>query len=375
MFEGEAYTAEALLEAVLNRAPDGVDTRPGSIFYDAVAAIVDQNARFYADLDIVSSMTLLDTAEDEALDLKAADYGLTRRAAVPARYSVTFTGAGAADLEPGDRFYSDGIYFILLMDEAGQYFLEAEEPGEAGNSIYAGSPAVPVENYDDLESATFGPLIRSGSDMEDDESFRARIKEKISGPAENGNLHQYKTWCESVEGVGRAFVFPLWNGPNSVKAILIDPTGSPCSADVVGQVQTFIDPATKGYTATVDGRAYTVGDGLGEGVASIGAHFTAAAAQPLAINITAKVYLASGSSSDQAAGEVRAAVTQYLRQLTFQTSDHADIIVRYNSIGARIATCESILDYSDLLINGGTDNITPATDDVAITGEVLLNVL
>ena len=34
----ESYTYEKLLEEVLNNAPDDIDTRPGSIFYDAVSS-------------------------------------------------------------------------------------------------------------------------------------------------------------------------------------------------------------------------------------------------------------------------------------------------------------------------------------------------
>lgn len=373
MFDLEEYTSEALLDAVLNNAPDGIDTRPGSIFYDAVAAIVDMIAKFYSDLELLTEMTAVDTATDEALTLKATDYGLSRRAAVSARYAVTLEGG--AELETGDRFYTDGVYFVLGQDSSGSYYLEAEEAGEAGNGIESGTPAVPVEDEDDLESATFGALLISGSDEEADENLRTRIKEKISGPAENGNRQQYKTWCESISGVGRAIIYPLWNGPNTVKGVLFDYNGQPCTAATVSVVQTYIDPATRGYTATVDGKTYTVGDGTGDGAAAIGAHFTAVSAQSLPINIAADVWVSSGATQDQAEEEISTAVSKYLKNLIFGSSEHEDMVIRVSSIGACISSCPSVLDYTNLTLNGAAQNITPGPDDAAVTGEVSINVL
>ena len=57
MFEG--YTYERLLNEVLNNAPEGIDTRQGSIFFDAVSGVLLKVAKLYTDLDVVSEMTRL----------------------------------------------------------------------------------------------------------------------------------------------------------------------------------------------------------------------------------------------------------------------------------------------------------------------------
>ena len=61
-------------------------------------------------------------------------------------------------------------------------YFEAEAAGEAGNDIYAGTPAVPVNNIEGLISATFGAIYENGSDAEGDEALRNRVIEKIAGP-------------------------------------------------------------------------------------------------------------------------------------------------------------------------------------------------
>lgn len=365
----EDYTYERLLEDVLDNAPEGVDTRPGSIFYDAVSGILIKVAKLYTDLDLVLELTAIDTATGEALDARASEYGITRLQATPAKYHVSFEGVEPL---PGERFYYDGVYFVLMQDEDGVMYLEAEEPGEQGNNIYSGTPAIPVNTIEGLTSATFGEPYESGTDEEDDESLRNRVREKIAGPAENGNKQHYKTWCESIDGVGRARIFPLWNGPNTVKAVLIDSAGQPCGAPKVEEVQAYIDPATKGYTAEVNGRKYVVGDGLGEGVANLGAHFTAAAALPLTVNVSFAAEMRSGASKEQAQQEAKAAITEYLKELVLSFEETADTVVRLTAIGAIINGLNSVLDYHDLKLNGEEKNITPGDDDAPVLGEVTI---
>jgi Uncharacterized homolog of phage Mu protein gp47 len=364
----EDYTYEWLLEDVLNHAPKGIDTRQGSIFYDVVSGILLKVAKLYTDLDLILEMTTIATATGEALDTRASEYGVERLAATGAKYYVTFEGVIP---QLGERFYTDGKYFTLKGNiETGMYYLEAETAGLSGNEIYSGTPAVPVNNIEGLISATFGMIYENGTDIEDDESLRIRIQEKISGPAENGNKQHYKTWCESIEGIGRARIFPLWNGPNTVKAVLIDSVGQPCSTSKVAEVQNYINPAKKGYTTIVEGKTYIVGDGLGEGVANLGAHFTAVEAGAHMISIAFKAELANGATKEDAKQEAAEAIEKYFRELVLTTAETANIVIRISTIGAILSGLQTLLDYSDLRINEETHNIIPDENDVPVLEEV-----
>lgn len=361
-------TYERLLADVLDNAPDGVDTRQGSIFYDAVSGVLIKIAKLYTDLDLIMDLTRVQTATDDALDAKAGEYGITRLSATSAKYHVTFEGA-----EPsvGARFYTDGQYFTLRRDaDTETLYLEAEIAGAGQNNIYEGTRAVPVTSVPGLTAAVFGRLYESGTDSESDDSLRKRVQDKISGPSENGNKQHYKTWCESVDGIGKARIFPLWNGPNTVKAVLIDGVGAPCGASKVAEVQEYIDPANNGYTATVDGRTYVVGDGLGEGVANLGAHFTAAAAIPLNITVSFSAELADGWTQHAAETEVRTALETYFRNRAL--ADSADTAVRISAVGAVLTALESIEDYSSLTLNGGNRNIYPGNDYVPVLAGVIV---
>jgi len=368
MFDDRTY--ENILEEALDSAPEEVDTREGSIFFDAVSAICLKIAELYSDLEMVSDMMAVMTATGEALDARASEYGIERLEATPAKYHVTFVGVTP---NIGERFYTDGLYFKLGYDDEDEiYYLEAEAAGEGGNVVYAGENAVPVNQITGLESATFGLIYENGTDEEDDDSLRDRVQEKIAGPAENGNKQHYKTWCESIDGIGKARIISLWNGPNTVKAILIDATGQPCSDAKVAEVQEYVDPATNGETVEVDGRTYVVGDGLGEGVANMGAHFTAASAIPLTIDVAFTAELPTGGTIDAAVADTKEALKEYFESLVLDTDEAGDIVVRVSAIGAMISGLESILDYSNLTVNGGTTNIRPGEDYVPVVGEVVI---
>lgn len=368
----EDYTYEALLADVIANAPEGIDTRQGSVFYDAVSGICIQIAKMYTDIDQVFQYVFLSTATGEYLDMKADEYGMKRLSATAAKYLLVYEGTQP---EIGTRFFHNdsGKYFTVAVDD-NNVILVSEETGVDGNDIPTGDLAVPVNTIEGLTSSKFGAVYEYGTDEETDDDLRVRIQEKIAGPAENGNKQHYKTWCESVDGVGLARITPLWNGPNTVKGVLITPDGLPCGDSTVKAVQDYIDPATKGETTTVGGKTYVIGDGLGEGVANLGAHFTATAADSINISTKFTAVLASGKSADDAEQEVADALEAYFKQLVMETAEAADIMVRITSVGAIIAGCSSIIDYSDLTLNGGTSNISPGEDGVPVVSEVVVNV-
>lgn len=367
----EAYTYDALLADVLANAPDGIDTRKGSIFYDAVSGIVMQIARMYTDIDGVFQLVFIATAQGEYLDMKASEYGMARLKATPATYKLVYEGTTPAI---GTRFFHNetGNYFTVGSSD-GELVLIAETTGTVCNDIPVGDLAVPVNTIQGLTASSFGSCAAYGTDDELDDDLRTRIQEKIAGPAENGNKQHYKTWCESVDGVGLARITPLWNGPNTVKGVLITPKGLPCEKNTVKAVQNYVDPATRGYTAVVGGKTYTVGDGLGEGVANLGAHFTATPADKVDITVSFTAILASGKTTDDASKEVKDKLEEYFTSLVMNSASASDVIIRLTAVGAMIAGCSSVIDYSNLKINGGTENISPGEDGVPVILEVIVN--
>lgn len=367
----EQYTFDYIMKEALARASEGIDTREGSIYWDAVAGIALTLSRFYGDLNSVRQMATINTAVGDALDVKAVEYGLERHGAIPAQYRAEYEGGPPKE---GDRFYYDLHYFVFTTAESIDgpvEVFEAEIAGEDGNNILPGTPAVPVVTNPNLQSATFGAVFQRGADIESDSDFRDRILEKVGGPAVNGNKAHYKMWCESREGVGVARIFPLWLGENTVKAVLIDMNGYPVSEEVVQDVQEYIDPCGKGMTREVDGKVYNYGDGLGNGVANIGAHFTAVAADELKINVAFEVTEKQPSASQaKVKADVQEKIKDYLKEIVIHAKEGDKVVVRYNNIGALLSDIEGLIDFAGLKVNDGQSNIYPTDEQVAILGEV-----
>ena len=348
----EAMTYEAVLADIMSRAPDGIDLRQGSIFYDAVSGIAFKIAKYYADLEQVFNLIFLPTATGDYLTLRAEEHGVYRQPSSPAKYKPSFTGTIP---EPGTRFFANGQYFVLMEDPELGLYLEAETPGSAANDIPPGTPIVPVDTISGLTAASVTEEIEPGSDEEDDENLRLRLQEKIAGPAENGNIQHYKTWCEEVSGVGRARIISLWNGPNTVKGVLIDTDGGPASDAVVDRVQEYIDPGSTG---------------LGEGVANIGAYFTAVAASPVEVAISFSVTLAKGGVLEEVQAAAETALKEHIKEVNLSTSDAETATLRISTVGNVIYSLPGVLDYADLRFNGQTANIELTKEEVFTLGEV-----
>lgn len=365
----EANTYERILSNLLANAPPDVDTRPGSVIYDAASSCAYELAKFYVDLDNFRALTLISTAVDEYLDSLGEEFAVTRNPATTARYEFTYTGTRPA---AGERFFANGLYFALVETD-GILRLVAEEPGIASNSIITGTAAVPVNTISGLDAASFGVLIEPGVDTEDDDSYRARIQQKIAGPASNGNIQHYKTWCEEVAGVGQARIIPCFAGQNTVLAVLIGADGLPAAATVVSRVQEYIDPIELNHTALLDGKTIPIGDGLGKGCANIGAQFAALAATSVPISVSCNVELAEGASVADAKVEAQTALTEHLKELALSSSDGEDVVVRVSAILTLLYSQTTIIDCSNLKINGGTANLPIKRTEVATLGEVTLS--
>ena len=78
MYEQETF--EVILNRMLDKVPDGVDKREGSIIYDALAPAAVEMAQMYIELDINANLKFADTASGEYLDRAVAWSGITRKA-------------------------------------------------------------------------------------------------------------------------------------------------------------------------------------------------------------------------------------------------------------------------------------------------------
>lgn len=333
-----------------------VDARQGSIYWDACMGSIIRTSMFIEQLKMVKEIISLDTCTGDVLDEKMAERGLVRNPEkpTPATYYVNFIGQ-APDLD--SKMSVEEYFFILSQDSEGRYILVSEDMGTDMNNLASGLKVVPELDVDGLIAATLGELAIPATDAEDDDSARERLKNRISGPDENGNKSQVRTWCESVEGVGAARIIPLWNGPYTVKGILVSTTGGVPSQTIVDNVQNYIDPGCTG---------------MGEGVANIGQFFTAEAVEAIKVDITVSVLKKNDATYSGIQEGFKELLQKYFTDMALEEYANG-MAIRYVRVGAILENMDEVIDYDQLKLNGKSVNITFTNAQVPVLGEVTVD--
>jgi len=327
----EDMTYENILNDMLSRVPNDVDKRPGSVIYDALAPAAYKLAEAYFKLNNFINLLFLDTAVGEYLDRKASEYGITRKSATKAIRKIETTGP----VDIGTRWgLEDTTYVIIEKISDTEYKAECEQYGEIGNQ-YSGE----LDNIDNVNgvTATLTDIIVSGEDEETDDNFRRRIYTYLQKPATSGNAYHYEQWALEVPGVGDAKVIPLWNGPGTVKVLIVDSNM---------EVDETLEQAVYEHI---------------ESVRPIGATVTVDSPTKLDVNIKAKISLSQGYSIQVVQNEFIQRLEEYRKSIIFK-----DSYISYAYIGKLLFDTAGVLDYADLTLNETMKNVAVGEEEMPI---------
>ena len=360
-------TEEIIRQRMLDRIPADVDKSEGSYIWDSIAPVSIELVFVAMLAQYVLEMGFAQTAGGEYLTMRAAEHGVIRRAAIKSTGAVALTGTAGAIIPAGTKLATEGeesdavvsIQFVTtgsatLNDSGnGTVAVEATEAGVAGN-VPAGKIVVLMTSNANIKTVTNPEAIAGGLDEEDDETLRKRYLEKVRYPGTSGNIADYKHWAQEVSGVTDLHVIPLWDGPGTVKLIILGPNKLPPNQELIDNVRNYIAP-TNG----------------GERKAPIGATVTVTPAEAMPINVSATILLDTEAAVSLA--EIREtfnqALSNYLAEMAFKAE-----MVRYARIGGILIEQPGVLDYVNLTINGNEDNIPILENQVAVAGTVTINV-
>ena len=108
----DQMTFEAILSSMLDRVPNTVDKREGSVIYDALAPAAAEMAKAYIELDVIMDETFVDTASMQYLMMRCRERGVPIQPATEAVIEGTFTPA-SLELETGSRFNCGDQNYIV----------------------------------------------------------------------------------------------------------------------------------------------------------------------------------------------------------------------------------------------------------------------
>ena len=374
----EQYSYAYLMSEALQRVPDTVDKREGSIIYDALAPACYVLAEYYMNLRDMVINTFISTAEGEWLDLKVEELGLYRKQATVAEKRADFASEdGPMEVPIGSRWSTIStteplIYRVKAEIKAngvavpGAYVLEAEEAGTKGH-LYTGN-LIPVDFIQGVASAEMTTTILPGEDVETDAALRSRYFDALGTSSFGGNFADYKEKVRSIPGVGEVQIYPIWNGGGTVKVSIIDSTFRACSDVFVKSVQEAIDPPPQSS---------------GLGIAPIGHTVTVVTATEVVLPVELSLSLQQGYSVEGLRGEIETAISDYFlscRQ-TWGNEDaqgHYLLAIYTSRIVAALVSIPGIINVRGISIAGSPSDYIlqedATTQELPILGEVTINV-
>ena len=342
-------TKEEILSRLLSEISNEYDKTVGSFFYDVEQPVSTELETVYGQVEDILKNGFAKTAEGEYLDNKVLEQGLTRKAATASTVTVKVTGTPSSSVSVGDKVASDELVFTVIenavLDSGGIAYVTAscDTLGRIGNIPIGAINKFPV-TLPGLVSVTNEEAASGGYDEETDDELRERYFEKVSLPATSGSKYHYVAWAKEVSGVGDAKCIPLWNGNGTVKVIIINSDKEAAGSALINEVASHIEENRP-----------------------IGASVTVESATPLTINISVSLVLANGVTEEMARNRISNSVTEFLQKKAFSSS-----YISFAQIGGCILNCDGIIDYTDLTLNGGTENIEVSETAVPVLGGVTI---
>lgn len=347
MFEDKTY--EELLQEKLMNVASSLDKREGSIIYDALAPNTLESAMIYVALDTILNETFADTASQDYLILRCKERGI---APLPATSAVAIGEFNIA-VPIGSRFSGDKYDWVVTKEISNKkYYLTCETAGADANG-YLGQ-LIPIDYIDGLTSAEITSIVINGENEESTEDLRLRYLNSFANQSYGFNRGQYIEVTEALPGVGGCKPYRAWNGPGTVKLVITNSDYMPPSAELVGTVQTAIDP--------------TQNSGEGIGLAPIDHEVTVVGVEGIEINIETALTFANDWNLEECLPTIEKMLDAYYQELNSSWSKEDGLFIRISQIESRLLNVQGVIDVSNTKLNGKAENIMLDADSVAVRG-------
>ena len=346
----EDMTYEVILQRMMDRVTakyPNLDNREGSIIFNALAPAALELAVMYTELDNSLSESFVNTASREYVLIACEQMGMD--------VSVFDASAGVhkgifnVEVPIGSRWNCD-LYNYTVTESLGKetdgyaYRMECETTGTAPNNQTGNLTAI-TDVPNGLTTATLVECLIEGENETSDEDVKTAYFEFVNSTVTDGNVSQYERWCSEYEGIGNSKVLPLWNGANTVKVSILSASNRAASDELVAEFQNYLDPNA---------------EGMGNGVAPIGAFVTVTTATEVPIQVSATVTMKSGYTDT---AHITTALENYFSQIAYEKS-----VLAYMSVGAVILGADGVDSINDLRLNGSTSDVALGNEEIPVVG-------
>lgn len=354
--------ADSIEERMMSNLPEDIDKTEGGFPWDftmPTAIELSQVLGFYIPetLKIMYPMW----AYGRWLDLHGRVVGLTRKPAVQAKGRVTVTGKAGTYIVKGFRFAvpTDGTAPSVEFetDESAEIGEEevitinvtAVEAGKTGN-VAAGTISMMSSPMRGITNITNEEDTTGGTEEESDDDFRERILEAYRRGQTSfiGNDADYIRWSKEVPGIGDCVVISAYDGPGTVKLVLIDSNG---------------DPANESLCQAVFNHIVSPDDRMKRLLPTACAKLACVPATTVVVNFQC-IGLQYDNTTD--IEQIKADFSK-LVMMVYSVAK-LEGVLRYNDVRPLFADIPGVEDFEEFYMDGGIENIELAREDYPKTG-------
>lgn len=340
---------KAIHDRMMASISDEYDKAKGEFIYDAAKPAAVEFANQQKKIaEVQDKLDVEKLTGDELTRTVYQRTGQSRKLATPATTTVIASGAAGTIVRTGELVGTETILFTVIEEATlnesglGHVRIQCNEFGQIGNVPANTIINIPVSIPGIINVYNPEPVV-DGYDEETDNDLRQRYYDKLQRPGKAGNKYHYREWALEVTGVGDAKVFPRYNGPLTMKVVVIDANKLPAPIELVEDVRDHIEVE------------------MPFGVEDL----NVMPADALVLNLSVAITLMPGYTEEVVKANIKKNATKYMKEIAFKAS-----FVSYAKIGALIIDSDGVMDYQDLLINGSTANVVIPDDAVAIMGGV-----
>lgn len=336
---------------------------PGFFTYDVLKSQAVEFKKLYETIQVIADKLDPRNLTGEDLERETSlRRGIKRKEATKATGELIVNGTG--NIVIGSLFSTaDNVQFVSTENKTisgtDTIQIECNEFGTIGNIGVGLINQIPItiQGITSVinEIATFG-----GYEKETDTSLLERYLYDIQNPITSNNIYQFEKWARDVPGVGKAKIFPTWNGNNSVKVVILDDDMLPAPSNIVEDAQTYIDPIDE----TLWGKGY--------GKSALGSYCTVVSATEKTINIDVDIIKSDNYNLTDIETSFKNTVIEYFKEIAFSELIN---FISYAKISSLIINTPGVLDVSNLKINGGINNINLNDEEVAVLGTTTIEVI
>lgn len=342
-------TEQEIHRRMLSNVDEEYDKSDGSFIFDSTETAAIEFVKQQKEIAVVESkMDIENITGEELTRFVYQRTGIKRKLATKSVTTVVISGSEGSAIKKGDLVGTDTLNFIILEDViipiSGQVtvFVSSEQYGAIGNVPANSISRFPI-SINGLINVFNPEQVTNGYEAETDVELRQRYYDKLQKPGKAGNKYHYEEWANEVVGVGGVRVIPKFNGPLTMKVVIIDSNKQPSSTELAQSVEGHIInemPFGVEELKVVSGSA-------------------------VPIDISVKLIKSSSVTNAEVEENIKKSISDYLKEIAFEAA-----YASYARLGGLIIESDGVLDYSNLFVNNGTTNIPIGNEEVAILGVV-----